>query len=84
VAAFVRAGKPSGVLSGVYAFHVEQACNMIRPGDRILDLGCGPALLLTAIAVLNRDSSFLGIDLSDAMIEKGNKSVRDLAVSNVE
>jgi len=84
VSAFVRAGRPNGVLSGVYAFHVEQACNMIRPRDRVLDLGCGPASLLASIALLNQDSSFVGVDLSAAMIAAGNELVRDLTASNVD
>jgi ubiquinone/menaquinone biosynthesis C-methylase UbiE len=84
VSAFVRAGKPDGILSGVYVFYLEQALNMIRPGDRVLDLGCGPATLLASIASLNRQSSFLGVDVSARMIAAGNESLRASATRNVE
>ena len=84
VAAFARAGQPNGILSGVYAFYVEQACRMIRPGDRVLDLGCGAAQLLAAIAALNEDAGFVGIDSSAPMIATGNESLRRLGARNVE
>lgn len=84
VAAFARAGQPNGVLSGVYAFYTEQACRMIRPGDRVLDLGCGPALLLASIAELNPESGFAGVDCSAPMIARGNEALHRLAVHNVD
>lgn len=84
VSAFVRAGRPNGILSGVYAFYLEQACRMIRPGDRVLDLGCGPAVLLASIAAMNQDASFIGIDRSSGMIATGKTSLREAAARNVD
>lgn len=84
VSAFARAGQPNGILSGVYAFYAEQACKMIRPGDRVLDLGCGPALLLASIAALNEEASFVGVDCSAPMIARGNEALNRLAARNVE
>jgi arsenite methyltransferase len=84
VSAFVRAGRPRGVLSGVYAFYVEQACRMIRPGDRVLDLGCGPASLLGSVAALNPDATFVGVDLSAPMIAAAIDSLRVRGLRNVE
>jgi arsenite methyltransferase len=83
VAAFARAGQPNGILSGVYAFYVEQACRVIRPGDRVLDLGCGSALLLASIANLNEEASFVGIDSSAPMIATGGESLSRLGIRNV-
>ena len=83
VSAFARAGQPNGILSGVYAFFVENACRMIRPGDRVLDLGCGPGLLLQSIAALNPDSTFVGVDYSDTMIGRCNESLRARGLHNV-
>ncbi|HEX7330770.1 MAG TPA: class I SAM-dependent methyltransferase [Pyrinomonadaceae bacterium] len=84
VAAFARAGQPNGILSGVYAFYIEQACKMIRPGDRVLDLGCGPALLLASIAALNQGVSFIGVDCSAPMIARGNEALQRMAAKNVD
>ncbi len=81
VEAFARAGQPNGILSGVHAFYVEHACRMLRPGDRVLDLGCGPAQLLGRIAALNSGASFIGVDYSRPMIEEARRS---LDSSNVE
>ena len=83
VSAFARAGQPNGILSGVYAFYVEQACKMIRPRNRVLDLGCGAARLLGSIAALNEDASFVGVDSSAPMIARGNESLRHLRTRNV-
>lgn len=84
VSAFVRAGRPGGILSGVYAFYVEQACRMIRPGDRVLDLGCGPATLLASIAALNPDAQFIGIDWSAPMVSAGQAALRETTARNVD
>jgi ubiquinone/menaquinone biosynthesis C-methylase UbiE len=84
VSAFARAGQPNGILSGVYAFYTEQACRMIRPGDRVLDLGCGPAQLLMSIAALNWEANFIGVDSSAPMIERGNEALRCQAGRNLE
>ena len=84
VEAFARAGRPNGILSGVYAFYVEQASRMIRPGDRVLDLGCGAAQLLGSVAAVNEDASFAGIDSSAPMIATASESLRRLAIRNVE
>lgn len=83
VSAFARAGQPNGILSGVYAFYVQQASRMVRPGDRVLDLGCGSALLLGSVAALNEEASFVGVDLSAGMIATGNESLRHSSARNV-
>lgn len=82
VSAFLRAGRPGGILSGVYAFYIENACRMIRPGDRVLDLGCGPAVLLHAISERNPQAHFTGIDLSPRMIEAAAAQLSRLRPAN--
>jgi len=84
VAAFVRAGEPNGVLSGVYAYHLAQSCAAIRPGDAVLDLGCGPANLLVAAARLNPGAHFVGVDLSAGMLDEGRKLIEAAGLQNVE
>ncbi len=75
VEAFARAGQPNGVLSGVHAFYVEHACRMILPGDRVLDLGCGPGHLLAQVAGLNSAASFVGVDFSRPMVEQARRTL---------
>ena len=84
VQAFVRAAAPNGVLAGVYAFFREQAGRMIRPGDRVLDIGSGPAALLTTIALNHPQAQFIGVDLSPAMTAAGRRTAAAAGATNVD
>jgi SAM-dependent methyltransferase len=83
VAAYTRAGREDGVMAPVYLFHCAQVCGVIRPGDRVLDLACGPANQLCQIARLNPDCQFTGLDLSAEMLQRARSLVSDLALPNV-
>ncbi len=83
VAAFTRAGREDGVMAPVYLFHTAQVCEVIRPGDKIVDLGCGPATQLAMIARLNPESEFLGVDFSDEMLQRARAYVAEQGLSNV-
>lgn len=84
VQAFVRAAAPNGVLAGVYAFYREQAGRMIRPGDCVLDLGSGPAALLSTIATAHPQAQFIGVDLSQGMTRAGRDTATSAGATNVE
>ena len=84
VAAYVRAGRADGVMAPVYLFHCANACEVIRPGDVVLDLACGPANQLAMIAKLNPASRFIGIDLSEPMLSRAREHVGSEGVHNVE
>ncbi|HEX6003063.1 MAG TPA: class I SAM-dependent methyltransferase [Burkholderiales bacterium] len=83
VAAFTRAGREDGVMAPVYLFHCAQICDVVRAGDVVLDLGCGPATQLAMAARLNPDVRFIGVDLSDEMLERAHRHVADLRLPNV-
>jgi len=83
VAAYTRAGRADGVMAPVYLFHCEQICDVIRPGDTIVDLGCGPATQLAMVAELNPACSFIGVDLSEEMLGKARAHVDALGLKNV-
>ena len=84
VAAYTRAGREDGVMAPVYLFHCAQICEVIRPGDRVVDLGCGPATQLAMVARLNPESHFIGVDLSADMLDKAQDLISDQALSNIE
>ena len=84
VAAFTRAGREDGVMAPVYLFHCAQICEVIRPGDHVVDLGCGPGTQLAMVARLNPDAHFLGIDLSAEMLDRATGHVRALGLRNIE
>lgn len=49
---------------------------ILRPGMRIVDLGCGTGELTLMLALLARESETLGIDASEAMLEKAATRTR--------
>lgn len=83
VDAFNRAGREDGVMAPVYLYHCAQVCEVIRPGDTVLDLGCGPANQLAMIARLNPEARFVGVDLSDEMLARAEETVREQGLENV-
>lgn len=83
VAAYTRAGREDGVMAPVYLYHCAQICEILRPGDRAIDLGCGPATQLAMIARLNPAVNFTGIDFSNEMLERARAHVADQGLDNV-
>jgi arsenite methyltransferase len=83
VAAYVEAGRVNGVMAPVYLFHCANICEVIRPGDTVVDLACGPANQLAMVARLNPDTNFIGVDLSAPMLEQARELVREQGLRNV-
>lgn len=83
VAAYTRAGREDGVMAPVYLFHAAQICDVIRSGDRVVDLGCGPATQLAMVARLNPLSQFIGVDLSPQMLARARAYVAEQSLDNV-
>lgn len=84
VAAYTRAGREDGVMAPVYLFHCAQICEIVQAGDTVVDLGCGPATQLAMSARLNRNTRFIGVDLSPDMLDKAQDLLNEQALSNVE
>ena len=83
VAAYTRAGREDGVMAPVYLFHCAQICEVIRPGDTVIDLGCGPATQLAMVARLNPRCQFIGIDLSPDMLVRARSHISEQGLTNV-
>ena len=83
VDAFWQGGSESGVLAPVYLFNAMQTANVVRPGDKVLDVACGPANQLVQFARLHPDAVFLGIDQSPTMLERARDTVARSGVGNV-
>ena len=84
VAAYTRAGREDGVMAPVYLFHAANACEVIRPGDTVVDLACGPGTQLAMVARLNPESRFLGVDLSDEMLTRARNYAAQQMLENIE
>lgn len=83
VDSFVQAGRETGVMAPTYLFNCANICDVIRPGDRVLDLACGPANQLALVARLNPQSSFVGVDLSESMLQQATDLVQASRLENV-
>ena len=84
VDAYTRAGREDGVMAPVYLHHTAHMSEVIRPGDTVVDLACGPATQLAQLARLNPQTRFIGVDLSPPMLERARVHVGSLRLSNVE
>ena len=84
VAAYTRAGREDGVMAPVYLFHASHICDVIRPGETVVDLACGPATQLGLVARLNPDINFIGVDLSDPMLEQASAYLAEQGLKNVK
>jgi SAM-dependent methyltransferase len=84
VEAYTRAGREDGVMAPVYLHHTAHMSQVIRPGDTVVDLACGPATQLAQLARLNPDVRFVGVDLSPPMLERAREHVGSLGLKNVE
>lgn len=83
VSAYTKAGREDGVMAPVYLFHCAQICEVIKSGDTVLDLGCGPATQLSIVARLNPDINFIGIDLSNEMLSKARSYIKQQNLTNI-
>ena len=83
VAAYVEAGRERGVMAPVYLYHCANICEVIRPGDTVVDLACGPANQLAMVARLNPDINFIGVDLSEPMLERARDLIARQGLNNV-
>ncbi len=83
VAAYVEAGREHGVMAPVYLYHCFNICEVIKPGDTVVDLACGPANQLAMVARLNPDIQFIGVDLSLPMLKRAEELVERQGLMNV-
>lgn len=84
VTAFVQAGREAKVIAPTYLFHCAHISEVIRPGETVVDLACGPATQLGMVARLNPDSRFIGVDLSKEMLGHAQDYIKELGLTNVE
>ena len=82
-AAFDTAGRGPGILATQYVYHALQIAPLLRPGDHVLDLACGPGNLLERLARLKPDTRFTGLDASPAMLDRAQATLQRAGCDNV-
>lgn len=82
-ASFSEAGGKDGPLPFLYLYNAVQITSLLKPGDRVLDLACGPAHQLAQIASLNPEVQFIGVDASSAMLACADLTLARARVENV-
>lgn len=85
IRAYVKAYEWGGPTSALQLYHLRQLSRMIRPGDTVVDLACGPGPLLLELAALYPDCRFVGVDLSQPMLDVLLEQARERKLlANVE
>lgn len=82
--AFAEVGSENGLLSFLYFYNALQITPVIKTGDRVLDIACGPANQLALIARLNPEAHFVGLDASANMLEQAAITLAQAGVGNAE
>lgn len=82
--AYNEAASIDGVMAAAYLFHSAHISQVIAGRQRVLDLGCGPAVQLLQIAQLNPDAQFIGVDLSQEMLAQARANLATSHCANVE
>ena len=56
---------------------------LLRPGSRLLDVGCGPGTLTVDLARLVAPGEVVGIDVADAVVAEARRHALEAGVANV-
>ena len=84
IRAYVKAYEWGGPTSALQLYHLTQLARMIRPGDTVVDLACGPGPLLLELAPLYPDCRFIGADLSQPMLDSLKVRAAERGIRNIE
>lgn len=84
IRSYVKAYEWGGPFSALQFHHLRQLSAMIRPGDTVLDLACGPGPLLLELAPIYPDCRFIGADLSRPMLDCLGEKATARGISNIE
>ena len=84
VDSFMASGHDDGILVPIHFYHALQASAVIKPGERVVELACGPANQLIRMAQLNPETQFVGLDASESMLDVARNSIAKYAIRNVE
>lgn len=70
VRSFEAEAEGQSQLKAVHLYNARVLSHVIAGRRTVLDLGCGPGVLLSLLADLNPDIEFVGVDLSESMLAR--------------
>lgn len=82
--AYQGAYSPNGPTIPLLIFNLFELSSMIRPGDVVVDLACGPGDLLIELAELFPETKFIGVDLAPEMLKRVHETAEKRKLSNIE
>lgn len=80
---FYNYGLGDTVLRASYLFHAKWGSKTFANCKRVLDLGTGPANQISILAKMNPHIEFVGVDLSEKMLELAQENCRKLNLKNI-
>jgi arsenite methyltransferase len=80
---YVKAYEWGGPTSALQLHHLKEVSQLIRPGDTVLDLACGPGPLLLELAGLYPECNFVGVDLAPMMLQHLKMDAEARGMKNV-
>lgn len=83
VVAYADAGRREGGFAAVYLHHAARISQVLQGCSRVLDLACGPATQLAEVAQLNPGISFVGVDMSESMLDQAKSLIQSRGLTNV-
>jgi arsenite methyltransferase len=83
VESYVKAYEWGGPTSALQLHHIKELSRLIRKGDTIVDLACGPGPLLLELAELYPSCNFIGVDLSPLMLAHLKAKAKALNLNNI-
>lgn len=83
VQAFASSGEADGPLAPIYLYLALQASSAIPRGGRVLDFACGPCNQLSLLARLHPETEFVGLDLSETMLDQARGTLDRQGLRNV-
>lgn len=71
-------------LTSAHSLVLSKLSKVIPEKGAVLEVGCGPGTLLTKMAGMFPESSFIGVDLSETMLSIASKAIANKKLNNIE
>jgi SAM-dependent methyltransferase len=79
---FDEVGRETGLNIPIYELCARSSSRLLPRGGTVLDLGSGSARYLAYLARRRPDAQFVGVELSDRMLELGRENIADQGLSD--